>query len=237
MADTYQGSLFSGDFLSDSITRLPDWAEVSEQDINALSADLGSIFASFPSKQSPNEAQTEDDLIWKVLGAIGWTAYLRQQNLAPRGREDVPDGLLFENDAAKAQANKTREEWRRYEFGLALVESKRWNRPLDRRSGQRGEGTAPATQMLRYLLRVDDLTTGKLRWGILTNGARWRLYYQGSRSVAEHFFEIDLAQLLGIDGYGSGLFALNEVQRAHSLKVFYLIFRQAAFVGTASDAR
>src|SRR5258708_31650951 len=89
-----------------------------------------------------------------VLSRLGWTAYLRQQNLAPRGREDVPDGLLFENDAAKAQANKTREEWRRYEFGLALVESKRWNRPLDRRSGQRGEGTAPATQMLRYLLRV-----------------------------------------------------------------------------------
>ncbi len=28
MVDTYQGSLFSGDFLTDSITRLPDWAEV-----------------------------------------------------------------------------------------------------------------------------------------------------------------------------------------------------------------
>ena len=46
--------------------------------------------------------------------------------------------------------------------------------------------------MLRYLRRVEDLTTGKLRWGILTNGARWRLYYQGARSVAEKFFEIEL---------------------------------------------
>lgn len=237
MVDTYQGSLFSGDFLTDSITRLPDWAEVSDSEIADLSGKLTEIFAKFPTKQSPNEAQTEDDLIWKVLGALGWTAFLRQQNLAPKGREDVPDGLLFKNDAAKTQANKTPEEWRRYEFGLAVVESKRWNRPLDRRSGTRGEETAPSTQMLRYLRRVEDLTTGKLRWGVLTNGGRWRLYYQGARSVAEHFFEIDLAQILGIEGHEGGLFALKESQRAHALRVFYLIFRQAAFIGTASDPR
>ena len=106
--------------------------------------------------------------------------------------------------AAKAQANKTPEEWRRYEFGLAIVELKRWNRPLDRRSGQRGEETAPSTQMLRYLRRVEDLTTGKLRWGILTNGGRWRLYYQGARSVAEHFFEIDLAPFLALKAMKAG---------------------------------
>ncbi|MGK3945306.1 hypothetical protein ABK046_44040, partial [Streptomyces caeruleatus] len=198
---------------------------------------LTELFAKFPTKQSPNEAQTEDDLIWKVLGALGWTAFLRQQNLAPKGREDVPDGLLFKNDAAKTQANKTPEEWRRYEFGLAVVESKRWNRPLDRRSGTRGEETAPSTQMLRYLRRVEDLTTGKLRWGILTNGGRWRLYYQGARSVAEHFFEINLAQILGIEGHEGGLFALKDDQRAHALRVFYLIFRKAAFTGTSSDPR
>ena len=210
MVETFQGSLFSGDFLKDSITRLPDWAAVTDADIEALHAKLADIFARFPTSQTPNEAQTEDDLIWKVLGALGWTAFLRQQNLAPKGREDVPDGLLFRNDAAKAQANKTPEEWRRYEFGLAVVESKRWNRPLDRRSGQRGEETAPSTQMLRYLRRVEDLTTGKLRWGILTNGGRWRLYYQGARSVAENFFEIDLAQVLRIDGHDGGLFALDD---------------------------
>jgi len=237
MVETYQGSLFSGDFLTDSITRLPDWTAVSDSEISELASKLAAIFTAFPTKQSPNEAQTEDDLIWKVLGALGWKAYLRQQNLAPRGREDVPDGLLFKDDAAKAQANKTPEEWRRYEFALAVVESKRWNRPLDRRSGQRGEETAPSTQMLRYLRRVDDLTTGKLRWGILTNGGRWRLYYQGARSVAENFFEIDLAQILEIEGHEGGLFTLNKAQRAHGLRVFYLIFRQAAFTGTASDPR
>lgn len=237
MVETYQGSLFSSDFLTDSITRLPDWLEVSESEVADLEAKLAAIFAKFPTRQTPNEAQTEDDLIWKVLGALGWTAFLRQQNLAPKGRDDVPDGLLFNNDAAKAQANKASEEWRRYELGLAIIESKRWNRPLDRRSGQRGEETAPSTQMLRYLRRVEDLTTGKLRWGILTNGGRWRLYYQGARSVAEHYFEVDLAQILGIEGHEGGLFALSRAQKAHALRVFYLIFRRAAFAGTTSDAR
>lgn len=233
----FQGTLFSSDFLTESITRLPDWKAIADADVSALAAKLGRIYTAFPTKQTPNEAQTEDDLIWKVLEALGWTAALRQQNLAPKGRDDVPDGLLFKNDAAKVQANKTPEEWRRYEFGLAIVESKRWNRPLDRRSGTRGEETAPSTQMLRYMRRVDDLTTGKLRWGILTNGGRWRLYYQGARSVAEHFLEIDLAQIIGVHGHDGGLFALDDAQRAHALRVFYLVFRRDAFTGTASDPR
>lgn len=237
MLDTYQGSLFSRDFLTDSIVRIADWTALDDAAIDALSARLQAVFSRFPTRQTPNESQTEDDLIWPVLDVIGWTASLRQQNLAPRGRDDVPDGLLFKDAAAKAQANRTPEEWRRYEFGLAVIESKRWNRPLDRRSGRRGEETAPSTQMLRYLRRVEDLTTGKLRWGMLTNGGHWRLYYQGARSVAEQFFEINLAAILGIEGHDGGLFAPTDAERRHWLRVFVLIFRQESFLGTPSDPR
>ncbi len=149
----------------------------------------------------------------------------------------MPDGLLFRDAAAKDRANGFTEEWKRYEFGLAVVESKRWGRPLDRRSGRRGEETAPSTQMLRYLRRVDDLTTGKLRWGFLTNGARWRLYYQGARSVSEQFFEVDLAALLDLPGHDDSLFALTEGERHHWLKVFVLVFRRDAFVAGTTDPR
>ncbi len=96
-------------------------------------------------------------------------------------------GSLFADAAAKQRANEVAEGSARYEHGETVVESKRWLRPLDRRSGRRGEESAPSTQMLRYLRRIDDLTTGKLRWGILTNGAHWRLYYAGARSgLAEY---------------------------------------------------
>ncbi len=233
----FQGSLFSGDFLTESITRLADWQLIDAPAVQALQRDLRKIYDRFPITKTPNESQTEDDLIWPVLARMGWTASLRQQNLAAKGRDDVPDGLLFADDAAKTTANSFGEEWKRYGFGLAVVESKRWSRPLDRRSGRRGEETAPSTQMLRYLRRVEDLTTGNLRWGMLTNGGRWRLYYQGARSVSEQFFEVDLASVLDVPGHNEGLFALSETERLHWLKVFALIFRRGAFLPTASDSR
>jgi hypothetical protein len=233
----FQGSLFSNDFVQESISRMHDWASIDEASVENLRVDLRRIFDRFPTAQSPNESQTEDDLIWPVLNRLGWTATLRQQNLDARGRDDVPDGILFQDNAAKTRANEFPEEWKRYGFGLAIVESKRWQRPLDRQSGKRGEETAPSTQMLRYLRRVDDLTTGKLRWGILTDGARWRLYYQGARSVSEQFFEIDLAAVLAIPGHEGGLFAPSGEERAHWLKVFALVFSRDAFLPTPSDAR
>lgn len=232
-----QGSLFSADFLQDSIREMPEWTAVNDAQIAELQGTLQGIFQRFPTRQTPNESQTEDDLIWPVLEALGWTSSLRQQNLSARGRDDVPDGVLFESDERKAHANRFPEEWKRYEFGLAVVESKRWLRPLDRRSGRRGEELAPSTQMLRYLRRIDDLTSGSLRWGILTNGSRWRLYYQGARSVSEQFFEIDLAMLLNLPGHNEGLFALDDQARAHWLKVFALIFSREAFLASGPDPR
>ena len=236
LREVFHGSLFAGDLLAESIVRSADWTTLDDAALDDLEVSLRAVLARFPAASTPNESQTEDDLIWPVLLCLGWNASLRQQNLTARGREDVPDGLLFADEAAKDRANGFAEEWRRYEHGVAVVESKRWLRPLDRRSGGRGEGIAPSTQMLRYLRRVDDLTSGQLRWGILTNGARWRLYYQGARSVSEQFFEIDLAALLDLPGHNDGLFALSESERRHGLKLFVLFFRREAFLPGETDS-
>ena len=135
----------------------------------------------------------------RVLARLGWTETLRQQNLSARGREDVPDGLLFADDT-----------WRRTGQTVSSRngDATNWVWPWLSRSagcgrwtagqGRRGEETAPSTQMLRYLRRIDDLTSGELRWGILTNGARWRLYYQGARSVSEQFFECESGRCFSI---------------------------------------
>ncbi len=227
---TVQGSLFARDFLTESISQLSDWQAFYDAALDEFERALRSIFDLFPTGQTPNESQTEDDLIWPVLEHLGWTASLRQQNLTLHGMKDVPAGLLFADAEAKGRANAFAEEWKRYEFGLAVVESKRWQRPLDRRSGRASEQTAPSTQMLRYLRRVDDLTAGHLRWGILTNGAKWRLYYSGVRSVSEQFFELDLAVVLNLPGHNDGLFALSEAECRHCLKLFMLFFRRNAFL-------
>ncbi len=235
MGRLFEGSLFAEDFLREAITELRDWRSVADEELADFEAALRGLFSRFPTDLSPNESQTEDDLIWPVLAQLGWTASLRQQNLSAHGRQDVPDGLLFADDTAKDRANRFAEEWRRYEHGLSVVESKRWFRPLDRRSGRPGEESAPSTQMLRYLRRTDDLTTGKLRWGILTNGARWRLYYAGARSVAEQFFELDLAAVLGIPEGGDA--GLSTEERRHWLRIFWLVFRRGAFLPDPADER
>ena len=213
----FQGSLFAQDLLDRSIADFPEWGAYDERDLAAFENEVPSLFERFPTDGKPNETQTEDDLIWPVLRLLGWTESLQQQNLSAKGRKDVPDGLLFEDAAVKDRANSLTEEWKRYEHGLAIVEAKRWNLPLDRGDANKA---APSTQMLRYLRRADDLAKGKLRWGILTNGARWRLYYAGARSVAEQFCEIDL--MLTLD--------LPSSERGHYLKVFALIFGRAAFL-------
>ncbi len=232
-----EGSLFTSDFLTGSIQDLSEWNALGDADLDQFGESVRGHFDRFPVSQTPNESQTEGDLIWPILEALGWTESLRQQNLSPKGREDVPDGLLFESVETKAKANGFPEEWKRYEFGRAVVESKRWVRPLDRRSGRRGEETAPSTQMLRYLRRIDDITNGTLRWGILTNGSKWRLYFSGARSVSEQFFELDIAAILDLPGHNDGLFALDEADRRHWLKVFLLIFRREAFLPVGADPR
>ena len=232
-----QGSLFTPDFLTETIQNVSEWYALADTDLDRFGDSIRAVFDRFPISQTPNESQTEDDLIWPVLEELGWTEGLRQQNLSPLGREDVPDSLLFKNADAKAKANRFPEEWKRYQFGGVVVESKRWARPLDRRSGRRGEETAPSTQMLRYLRRIDDITNGALRWGILTNGSKWRLYFSGARSVSEQFFEIDIAGILDLPGQNNGLSALNEANRRHWLKIFYLIFRREAFEPLGADPR
>ena len=143
------GGLFTQDYLEEGITRSNAWAAI---DAGTFRERLKVILAGLPHDSQPNEATTENDLVWPVLEALGWTDYLTQQNLSERGRVDVPDGLLFIDANAKAKANDHAEEWRRYEFGAAVVESKRWGRALDR-----ADDGADASALAHRLLSLDPL--------------------------------------------------------------------------------
>ena len=223
------GGLFAPNFLAEAFAEQPEWKAPSEDAVDAFAAFARRILEPFVGSPRENESQTEHGLIWPILEHLGWTASLRQQNLSARGRENVPDGLLFADDGAKSQALGVAEGAARYAIGTALVESKRWRRPLDRASGRRDEALAPSSQMLRYLRRADDLTNGRLRWGILTNGGEWRLYYQGAQSVSDQFFCVDLAAALDLPGSNDDIFRMSEGERRHALKLFVFFFHRNAF--------
>lgn len=158
------GSLFTQDYLLDGVIPSKSYQAVDAADMRDR---LDVIFKKFAYDKTPNEAETETDLIWLVLKILGWHDYLTQQNLSTKGRQNVPDGLLFIDEQAKAKAISYNES-KRYQFGAAVIESKRWARALDRAAGSQGDDKdTPSTQLLRYLRRIDDLTDGGLRWGIL----------------------------------------------------------------------
>ncbi|MGQ0484480.1 MAG: hypothetical protein ACT4SY_03895 [Hyphomicrobiales bacterium] len=230
-----QGGLFTRDYLTHGVKQTAAWASVDDARLDSLAKELKAVLAGFPVDGKPSETRTEDDLIWPVLRILGWTHHVRQQALSAKGRENIPDGLLFADVQAKSRADR-RISYEKYEEGLCIVESKKWNRLLDRPGRSKDESEVPSSQMLRYLRRIEDLTSGKLRWGILTNGRIWRLYFQGAKSVAEDFCELDLAAILGIEGY-TDLATLPAEDRAHWLKVFVLIFRRESFLAAPGETR
>ena len=86
--------------------------------------------------------------------------------------------------------------------------------------------------MLQYLSRLDVQTDGKVRLGILTNGHRWRLYFQGALSVSEDYFEIDLLKALNLRGHELDLVERSDARLTpqHALHLFILMFGKPAFL-------
>lgn len=231
------GGLFTRDFLIEGICEQEAWIALDNVAVAAARTRLTALFSAFGKLKNPTEAETEKELIWPLLAVIGWSDMAVQQNLSVKRRDDVPDALLFADAAVKAKAAPL-DAWQRFQHGLCVVEAKRWNRALDRQDAARkGEDGVPSTQMLRYLRRVDDVTKGDLRWGILTNGRHWRLYFKGALSVVEDFLEIDLGRVFDLPNCELDLldrrpdaFGDDEAWRAHALKLFILLFGRAAFL-------
>ena len=205
------GRLFTEGFLCDRVSEMLEWSELDDATVDRFESRLQELWPT--TDWSPNETQTERVLIWPLLECLGWSHWLEQE---PLGSDSRPDGLLFCDQAKKELAEREQTGPARYRHGNVIVEAKKWRRPLDRAEGS---FRTPSSQMLRYMLRAQHITENRLRWGILTNGCRWRLYYSGADSISEEFFEFDL------DAAVSSV----EPERCHSLKMFLLMFRHEAF--------
>lgn len=229
-----QGQLFTQDFLTRGVTETPPHQALTDAAFADFCTSLKCIFNGLDSASTINEAQTESLVINKILVELGWgDDMLPQVNLSGKRREDVPDVLLFASATAKAVALPLKDD-QRYRHGLAILEAKRWLRPLDR--GDSAEATdpdAPSSQMLRYLSRADVVSDRAVKWGMLTNGAVWRLYWQDARSRAEEFFEVDVAAALGVTGIQP---ELDDIAPGHALRLFYLFFQREAFLPQSWDS-
>jgi len=143
------GSLLTRDVLTEGIRDTEAWAAVDDAALATVRAGCGALLAAFRKLRNPTEADTETELIWPLLEAIGWTDMAVQQNLSAKARDDVPDALLFATAEAKARAAPLA-AWQRFQHVACVVEAKRWNRVLDRADAHcKGEEGVPSTQMFR----------------------------------------------------------------------------------------
>ena len=219
----HAGQLFSEHFLTDGIRTTEAYRRLTSDPsfIPGIRRRLEEVYQQFPFQASPDEAQTEQDLIFRVLEAVGWNRdmWIVQARAARKGRSDVPDMLLFSDaDAKQKSERRAREGQSAIGHGVAIVENKRWDRPLDRatqgaRKGEE-EREVPSSQILRYLSRAETLSDRRIQWAILTNGRLWRLYYQGAKSRSEEYLEIDLSRLLDVPGLSDLLTERERRMRA-----------------------
>ncbi len=162
-----------------------------------------------------NEKQLEVNFIRPVLAILGHVFEVE----VPVG-DHQPDYGFFADEAARHEARGERkgsaEYWR---HALAVGDAKYWDRRLDKplSGGSGWDFQNPEFQIYHYLAE-----TG-CRWGILTNGRKWRLYSGHPGPKLGVFYEVDLPALL-------------QAGRAEDLAYFWLFFRKAAFLAGADGA-
>jgi hypothetical protein len=213
------GGLFSRYFLDAGIKTMPGWHSLADIDVANFAKAARVDLDTFHKADSPNEAVTEERLIFPVLRLLGWD--LLPQQAVTRRREDVPDALLYADPSAARAAMRVRVGSERYRLATVVHESKRWDLALDRATDSNGR--TPASQALRYLRLAEELSGGQVRWAMLSNGRLWRLYAYDVTSQAERFLEADLAAMLEPGG-------------EQALRTFILLFRRESFL-PASDGR
>ena len=210
------GSLLSEFYLREGMRETPEWRGMDAAQVAAKAESLRALWLSLAAMARPNEATTEQAFIRPVLDLLGW--YHLPQQAAGGGHRDIPDALLFTSSANHAEAASVAAPGDRYRLAAVVVESEARETPLDRGSGK---GGTPASQILRYLALAEPASGGAVRWGLLTNGRFWRLYFHGARSRAEGFVGLDLPALL--EGAAKG-----DRETLDLLRAFLLLFRREA---------
>lgn len=232
------GTLFTEDFLAEGITGSAAWQDFQDDEVQDALDRIRTIFEAVPNPTSLNEAQTQHRIIEPIFSVLGWAGALDvQTNLERRGRAHVPDYSFYATPDAFAASQSADGFDGRLQHAVAIGDAKAWAIGLDQSGGGAGSGETPSSQLIRYLTRAETISNRAVRWGILTNGRQWRLYYSGARSLLDGFFEIDLAWLVGASGTQGALSAQAEEtdtdRRSRLFRTFLLFFRRAAFVPSA----
>ena len=160
-----KGSLFSNYFWEEGIKATEDWKRYSEEELENIYSKISEVFKSFSKRKRPDEADTEDGLIRPIIELLGFQ-WSRQKSPSRKGRQDVPDFVLFPDKKSKEDFDKEPSERKPWDKAICILEGKRWKRTLDK--GDKTDpidSRSPFNQILRYLSVAEPASNGKIVWG------------------------------------------------------------------------
>lgn len=203
--------LFADHYLNENLVQHPQWQALRKQ-ARPVMQQITGILRDFIA--SGNERQTEEDLVMPVLRALGHRFEVQASLETPEGVKR-PDYVFYRDaDALAAHKNQVITDALPQEGGIAVGDAKSWGRALDvavrQSTGDALSNKNPSYQIYYYMLHSG------VTWGVLTNGRQWRLYHKDTAHKLDHFYEVDLPDLVESGDVGQFLY-------------FYVFFRREAF--------
>ncbi len=217
--------IWSKEFLDSDLRDQPEYQAILDDSgtFDAFVSVARDALTGMRSIHGPDEEITIERAISPILDVLGWSARLPKRSLTSRDEVD----LTLHSDAADAERLLAESERKQVLGATGIVECKRWQRDFDASGTGGGRGSETAAQQIqRYLLIAGADSNESLRWGILTNGARWRVYSYRARP-RERTWEIDLASLLTRTDLFSQV--LDEVAK-HRLRTAFLLLRRDSWI-------
>ncbi len=205
----YNNSLFTSHFLEERLTELEEWEKA---DVEDKFEEIRDIFQNNKEilRKDKGESDTQGKFIDKILDALGHH-YITEKSEYFGGKRLKPDYLFLQDQNHQEQILNSGD---RDYFSEAYVvgEAKDFGDPLDQE--ERTDQRRPKRQIFNYVDRT------RIKWGILTNGKKWRLYCYEDLDT-NTYFEIDLVNLVSRP---------KDHETLEKFKLFYLFFRQEAFL-------
>ena len=221
--------LWSDAFLADEIREQPEYKALLEDsaEFDAFVETARKILGDVRAIRSPDEQLTIERAITPLLEALGWPTPLPKRSLTSRDEID----LVLHADEAQRELSLGADERNQVLSADGIVECKEWGRSFDGSGSGARPGETAAQQLQRYLLIAGTDSAESLRWGILTNGGRWRIYSYRARP-RDRTWEIDLEPLL----ISQTLFdEETDPDKPHKLRVAWLLLRRESWIPAAGE--
>ena len=218
--------IWSDAFLDDEIRELDAYKELDDEAVETFAATARELLAGLQGVRA-DEQLTIERVITPLLEALGWPTPLPKRQLTARDEID----LVLYPDVGQRELSLGIPESDQVLRSAGIVECKAWANPFDTSGSGSRPGESAAQQLQRYLLLAGADSGESVRWGILTNGAQWRIYSYRARP-RDRTWEIDLADLL----VSQDLFnqALTDETR-HKLRIAWLLFRRDSWIAAPGE--